>query len=353
MEGSEPLACPRCRGKLVAASDTWNCGDCAVAYRGLRGIPDLRTADDLYLPNREDWDFALRLADDYDRLDFRGLLERYYDLSPEIPADLRSRQIGHILTAPERARRWLESLGDVGEGPLLDLGCGTGSFLAAVGRRWDEAWGIDIAMRWLLVARKRLDEEGLSHIRLVCGCSEQLPFGERRFAGIVAGDVIEHVGDQAGTLAESYRVLREGGGLFLASPNRFSLAPEPHVGVWGVGYLPRSWMVPYVRWVRGVDFRAIKTLGYAEWLRLLKESPFGGGELWAPGLPQSDLVAFTAGKRRLARVYNRMITSWLGQRVAKRVGPLFHVVCRRSPSPSGPSPTPTIRPGSRSLAATR
>ena len=124
-----------------------------------------------------------------------------------------------------------------------------------------ESWGVDIALRWLLVARKRLDEEGLAHVRLVCGCAERLPFCDRGFAGVVAGDVIEHVGDQAATLAEAHRVLVPGGRLFLASPNRFSLAPEPHVQVWGVGYLPRRWMAPYVRWTRGIDFRAIRTLG--------------------------------------------------------------------------------------------
>lgn len=353
MEGTETLACPSCRGPLVEGLDAWACDSCAAEYRGLRGIPDLRTADDLYLANQDDWEFALRLSEDFDRLDFRGLLERYYDLSPEIPPDLRRRQIDHIMTAPERAGHWLDALGGVDAGPLLDLGCGTGSFLSAVGGRFEEAWGIDIAMRWLLVARKRLDEEGLSHIRLVCGCSEQLPFSDGLFSEVVAGDVIEHVDDQAATLAESFRVLQSGGGLFMASPNRFSLAPEPHVGVWGVGYLPRPWMIPYVRWAKDVDYRAIRTLGLGEWNRLLASSPFGSGTLFAPGLPEADFAHFGPAKRIVGRIYNRVITSGLGQFAAKRVGPLFHVVCRRPADPSGRRPSPATRPGSTSLAASR
>ncbi len=47
-------------------------------------------------------------------------------------------------------------------GPLLDLGCGSGSFLASVGASGRIVAGVDIALRWLIVARKRLDEEGLA-----------------------------------------------------------------------------------------------------------------------------------------------------------------------------------------------
>jgi SAM-dependent methyltransferase len=333
------------------------CRSCGRTARGLRGIADLRTGDDLYLSNRDDWAFALQLDEDFDRLDFRGLLQRYFDLACEIPPDLRRRQIAHILGAPERARRWLEALGPIGDRPVLDLGCGTGSFLAAVGRSVGPAWGVDIALRWLLVARKRLDEEGLAHVRLVCGCAERLPFRDRSFGGVVAGDVIEHVADQAATLAEAHRVLVPGGRLFLAAPNRFSLAPEPHVQVWGVGFLPRRWMAPYVRLVRGLDFRAIRTLGHAEWTSLLYQSPFGRGTIRAPGLPRTDLAQFGRVKRQVARLYNSLIATRPGQALAQRVGPLFHVVCERpaeAEAEAGATPapaTPATRPRSTPTAA--
>ena len=345
MDGPDRLACPDCRGDLVpgVACDTWACSCCGRTARGLRGIADLRTGDDLYLSNRDDWAFAQRLNDDFDRLDFRGLLERYFDLDSEIPPDLRRRQIAHILSAPERARRWLEALGPLGARPLLDLGCGTGSFLAAVGHEVGPAWGVDIAMRWLLVARKRLDEEGLTQVRLVCGCAERLPFGDQSFGGVVAGDVIEHVTDQDRALAEAHRVLAPGGRLFVAVPNRFSLAPEPHVQVWGVGFLPRPWMAPYVRLIRRLDFRAIRTLSYGEWTRLLRRSPFGRASIGAPGLPAADLVHFGPFKRQVGRLYNALIASGPGQAAARRVGPLFHVVCERTEEATPPAIPATHR----------
>ncbi|WP_435009195.1 class I SAM-dependent methyltransferase [Tundrisphaera lichenicola] len=322
------IICPRCGSIPEGGPERWSCPGCEATYPGLRGIIDLRTSEDAFLSNREDWDYARGLDADFDRLDFRGLLDRYFDLSPEIPAHLRRRQIEHIRTAPDRVRAWLDSLGlPEDAGPLLDLGCGSGSFLSAVGGSGREVAGVDIALRWLMVARKRLDEEGFAHIKLACGCAERLPFADESFAGVVAGDVIEHVDDQAATLAEAHRVLRPGGRLFLASPNRFSLAPEPHVQVWGVGFLPRAWMARYVRSVNNEDFRAIRTLGFGEWKRLIRRSPFKRGDLIAPGLPEADLVAFGPIKKGLARVYNRTVASRTGQVAAKAVGPLFHVVC--------------------------
>lgn len=338
-------ACPACLGPLDIGPDAWRCQSCRASYRCLRGIPDLRTAEDAYLPNVEDWAFALKLDAAFDRLDFGGLLGLYFDLSPEVAPDQRARQVAHILTAPGRVAGWLDALGpDLPDGPWLDLGCGSGSFLAAVGR--DRAMiGLDVAMRWLLVARKRLDEEGLGHITLACGNAERMPFWDGTFAAVVAGDVIEHVADQSATLAESHRVLVPGGRLFLASPNRFSLAPEPHVGVWGVGFLPRRWMGPYVGLVRRLDFRAIRTLSHAEWTRMLRQSPFGQGSIRCPTLPAADLTVMAPFKRRLAGAYNRLVRSAPGQGLMRSVGPLFHVVATRAETTTpSPAPHPPTRP---------
>lgn len=338
-----PVVCPECQGRFTVGERSWTCTRCGRSYRTLRGIPDLRTADDGYLANSDDWEVAAQLDRDFDVVDFRGLLDRYFELFPETPADLRQRQIAHILTAPERSSQWLRAVGaDAITGPLLDLGCGTGSFLAAAGGSSEQRCGIDIAMRWLIVARKRLDEEGIRDVNLVCGCAERLPFRDGAFTRIIAGDVIEHVGNQDVTLGECYRVLRPSGRVFLASPNRYSLAPEPHVLVWGVGYLPRRWMRPYVRWVRGVEFKSIRTLGLREWRALLNRSPFAGGRITCPPLPDGDLGHFGPLKRKLAGAYNRVVVSGLGQAVAKRIGPLFHVVCARQPDehPRPIRPTP-------------
>jgi SAM-dependent methyltransferase len=166
----------------------------------------------------------------------------------------------------------------------------------------------------------------------------------------VGGDVIEHVGDQRATLREAHRVLVPGGRLFLASPNRYSTAPEPHVQVWGVGFLPRRWMPAYVRLIRGVEFKAIRTLGVHEWQRLLRASPFGAGRIMCPALPECDLREFRPIKRVLARAYNRIVSSRLGQTLMRCVGPLFHVECTRTIERVPPASPATRRRSTRTRA---
>ena len=337
-----PILCPTCLVLLAEGVTSWDCPGCGVSYRSLRGIPDLRVADDGYLPNAEDWSLALALDAAYDDLDFLGLLSLLLDLGPPLKPELKARQINHILTAGPRARAWVEAIG-AGSGAWLDLGCGSGSFLASRAAEGTDLVGIDVAMRWLLVARKRLDEEGAlaRSSRLVCGNAERLPFADQTFAAVIAGDVIEHVASQRDTLAESYRVLIPGGRCILATPNRTSLAPEPHVGLWGVGFLPRAWMGRYVAARGRGDFRAILTRTAGGWLRLLAASPFRGGTLRAPRLTESDLAAMPGLKRRLGRAYNAAVSTRVGRAIALRVGPLLHLVATRPDATPTPPPSTT------------
>ncbi len=339
------LACPRCRIPLHIEVGRARCDRCSTSYRGLRGIFDLRVADDEYLANAEDWRLASALDAEYSQHDFRGLLGRYYDLAGDVPAARRRVQVAHILSAPERAEQWVKSL-DRRDGPLLDLGCGPGGFLASDAAADRPSVGLDIAMRWLILARKRLDEAGRGDVRLVCGCAEALPFADRAFTAIVAGDVLEHVRDRHATLVEAHRVLTPRGRLVAATPNRFSLGFEPHVGVWGVGFLPRAWMARYVRLMSGSDFRAIETLGSIGWRRQARRSPFGRVELVAPGLP----AGLTGFKRTLASLYNGVARTSAGQAAARAFGPLFHLVFERQDD-QHPSPNPTIPQRSRPPAA--
>jgi SAM-dependent methyltransferase len=346
------LACPRCRHELRIEGDGALCDSCAASYRGIRGILDLRIAEDEYVANAVDWAIASTLDAEFDRHDFRGLLERYYDLVGDVSPSRRRVQIAHIMSAPARADQWLAALGPRARmGPILDLGCGPGGFLASRAVEGREVVGLDIAMRWLILARKRLDEAGRGDVRLVCGCAEALPFADRGFSAIVAGDALEHVRDREATLAEAHRVLIPSGRFVGATPNRYSLGLEPHVGVWGVGFLPRGWMPRYVRLVSGADFRAIHTLGARGWRRLATRSPFGGVALVAPGLPVEVVEGFSGVKQRLARLYNRVVRTWIGQAAARAFGPLFHLVFERAED-SRPPANRAIRPRSRPSTTT-
>ena len=138
----------------------------------------------------------------------------------------------------------------------LDVGCGGGSALFAMAKRARLAIGLDIVMGSLLLAKKRLAEAGIDNVALVCGSALEMPLRPETIDIQNATDVVEHVPDQPKLLAESRRVMAPGGAFFLNSPNRYSLLTrEPHVKLWGMGFLPRRWMERYVRWRLGKPYQ--------------------------------------------------------------------------------------------------
>ncbi len=103
---------------------------------------------------------------------------------------------------------------------------------------------------------------------LVAAC-EALPFAAERFDTVLSHEVLEHVTDDAQTLAEIARVLRPGGRLILFTPNR--LYPfETHGHYWRgeyhfgntplINYLPDRWrnqLAPHVRAYTRRDLREL------------------------------------------------------------------------------------------------
>ncbi|MCP4424556.1 MAG: class I SAM-dependent methyltransferase, partial [Chloroflexi bacterium] len=139
-----------------------------------------------------------------------------------------------------------ESERDTSDLSLLEIGCGTAPLLVTAVSQYRQVVGIDIAFRWLVAAKKRLEDAGID-APLICTCAEALPFPDGAFDRVAAESVIETVKDQTQTFAECYRVMRPGGRLFVATPNKFSLGPDPHTGLLAGGYLPKSWTAAYVR----------------------------------------------------------------------------------------------------------
>ncbi|MGP0006144.1 MAG: class I SAM-dependent methyltransferase [Acidimicrobiales bacterium] len=96
----------------------------------------------------------------------------------------------------------------VGNGPVADLGCGAGRYLAEIGR---PVVGVDATFAMLSLARSRVHP-------LAQGDLESLPFADGVLAGIFARHSYLHLPKArlGHALAEAGRVLRPGG-LFLAT----------------------------------------------------------------------------------------------------------------------------------------
>jgi SAM-dependent methyltransferase len=101
---------------------------------------------------------------------------------------------------------------DPGRRPVLvDLGCGTGATAAALGR-FGQVVGIDFSPLALECCGRR----GLAC--LAQARAESIPLRDACADAIVATDVLEHIDDDAATLAEFFRILRPGGHAVITVP---------------------------------------------------------------------------------------------------------------------------------------
>jgi SAM-dependent methyltransferase len=94
---------------------------------------------------------------------------------------------------------------------LLDVGCGTGYVLRALEQAGADAWGIDMHVEALRLARQKVDGP------LVWSPAARLPFVED-FDVVSLFDVIEHAADDVAVLLEARRVLRPGGSIVITVP---------------------------------------------------------------------------------------------------------------------------------------
>lgn len=94
---------------------------------------------------------------------------------------------------------------------ILDVGCGTGYNLGLL-RRFGRAQGVDMSPEALDFCRLRGEEQVTLHT------AGELPFPAASFDLLTAFDVIEHIEDDRGALAEFGRVLRPGGWMLIYTP---------------------------------------------------------------------------------------------------------------------------------------
>ena len=96
------------------------------------------------------------------------------------------------------------------DGPLLDVGCGTGSVALAVAERGrgGRVAGIDIAAPYIAFARSR---PGIAGIDFAVGDAGRLPYADRSFAAALAQLSLNFVPDAARAAHEMRRVVRPGG----------------------------------------------------------------------------------------------------------------------------------------------
>jgi ubiquinone/menaquinone biosynthesis C-methylase UbiE len=124
--------------------------------------------------------------------------------------------------------------GDLRTRRVLEVGCGTGKFAAAlVDRAACRVWGVDASPEMLEVAR-----EDVPRVRFKQALAEELPFKDGWFERVVLRMSL-HLLDRPRALAESRRVLGVGGRVAIATPDPAQLGS--------------SWFDPYFPSLADVD----------------------------------------------------------------------------------------------------
>jgi len=167
--------------------------------------------------------------------------------------------------------------GSPARGPLLDVGCGGGLFLAMMRQRGFRVVGLDNSREAAAVAWR------YHQVPAVVADLERAPFCPGTFAGIAMSHVLEHLPDPCLYLSAAHRLLAPEGRLVIFVPNAASLQFALLGKRWNGLDVPRHL---YDYRDRDVQ-RILENMGFAVVRRSyfsLRDNPAGLATSLAPGL---------------------------------------------------------------------
>ena len=165
----------------------------------------------------------------------RWIMEDYYGYPRKSPKGIFAYFRKWILL-PEIVNRRLRHKSIfpyLGEGKLLDVGCGSGDSIARFLEDGWDAYGVDVNEIGVVHARKLLGN------RVFQGDIFSLKFDSASFDLILFRHSLEHVHDPVGVLREAHRLLRNGGLLVVLLPN---------IGSWEAKMFSKWWVALELPW---------------------------------------------------------------------------------------------------------
>lgn len=348
------LRCPTCLSRLpsggLPAATAIDCGGCGSRWPVHLGIPDLRAAgvEDPYLTIDEDLRAAERLAERAAQGGFEAALAAYYETNSRVSPDQAKRFIAGALAAEERARatwsRWQDRIGVWLEGRpsmVVDAGCGTGPLLVAAQAPNVTLIGVDVGLRWLVLASARLRERKVAAL-LVCAGATRLPVAPQALDVLASESLLENVPSASAAVAESARVLKPSGWLCLTTSNRWSLGPDPHVGLPLGGWLPDAVVA---RWAlrHGMVPPRRRLLSAGGLRRMLHAADFTDVLIEPPAIAEAQRTGASPLLRAAVDAYRAASRFAPGRAALRAVGPSLLAVARRPapPNDSAPARAPT------------
>lgn len=326
------ICCPHCHGDLEwldESHDRLACLDCQKRYPVICDIPDLRIFPDPYISAEADRKKGQGLAVEAESRDFPGLIDYYYASTSVVPPQQALLFKRGLLAAGERASNALAAWETAADKPpegrrMLEIGCGTSPLLVAALQKGYWVVGVDIAFRWLVVGRKRMEAAGLD-APLICACAEALPFRPDSFDVLVLDSTIEHVSNQDKTLSQCHRVMTCGASLYLSTPNRFSIGPDPHTGFPAGSLYPAAVTAALVKRQGGIPPRR-QLLSVFTLRRRLTATGFTATRIFLPDVSDSQRAHFPRLLQLAVSGYHLFKRLPLTRHLLYLIGPLLYVV---------------------------
>lgn len=107
-------------------------------------------------------------------------------------------------------------------GALLDYGCGNGAQTLLFRNDFDRIIGADVVAEFIGQFEQRLEDDRAGSVVTPTHYDGRLlPVADGSIDAIISFEVLEHVADEAASLADMWRVLRPGGWVAMTVPNRW------------------------------------------------------------------------------------------------------------------------------------
>jgi len=217
---------------------------------------------------------------------------------------------------------------------VLDVGCGTGEFLAATQEKGAEPWGVDFDESAIRAAQKHF---GLQHVYAMPLEEFLKKEGIPEFDIITCFEVIEHVDDPRALLKLLHSKLQPQELLFLSTPSRDRVLPDLNSWDFPPNHLSR-WNAESLQNILELEGFEVAELSYGEGWRFLLEgvnSKFRFG--LTKKIPNSKRAAEQAMNTVvvLGKMKEHLIGSipatilWIWGLITNRKGGTMLVVCRK------------------------
>lgn len=268
------LCCPNCGGSLTSNAQCVGCGE---KFNVVMGILDLRCPR-VIAPDLREEKLVASLTNAYQEATFNELMALHFQNSGVAEKllthyqDYRANAMARSTSMLQMFETRLSEYYDVPQRNIaLDIGCGVGTGVVVLSRKYKWVVGVDIFLSKLILARKFLEEHHIDNFILVQAYAQNLPLVNDAVDYIIAQNVIEHLLDVKTAFYEIRRVLKTDGVFCGDSRNRFDLfLPEPHVQLRWVGFWPRKLQSWYVKKLRGAEYESTRLLSLVELYRLAR-----------------------------------------------------------------------------------